>query len=86
MYPIHDNTILVNKSTTRLQGFRLEDTKRAPVIIVFVDEEKPQLIPLKPGQTPPTLLKSDNMESEVQIISYAEVHNFMHQEDPHHHH
>ncbi len=86
MYPIHDNTILINKPTTRLQGFRLEDTARAPMIILFVDEEKPQMIPLKPGQTPPTLLKSENMEAAIEIITYAEVHSFMHQEDPHHHH
>ena len=86
MYPIHDTTILVNKNTTRLQGISLEDTKRAPMIIVFVDQDKPQLIPLSPGQTPPTLLKSENMESAIEIITYAEIHSFMHQEDDHHHH
>ncbi|MDD2462670.1 MAG: hypothetical protein PHI97_01610 [Desulfobulbus sp.] len=80
MHTIQDNTIVVDKETTKLQAFRLEDTARAPMIILYVDDNQAELVPLKPGQTPPTLLKSANMEAEVQIITYSEVHSFMHQE------
>lgn len=77
MYTIHNDTVLVNKQTTALQGFRLEDTIRAPTIILFVDQEPPELIPLQAGQTPPTIVKSANMEAEIQIITYAEIETFM---------
>ncbi|MGD9947725.1 MAG: hypothetical protein AB7U29_04505 [Desulfobulbus sp.] len=80
MHTIHDNTILIDKETSKLQAFRLEDTGRAPVIILYVDDNQAELVPLKPGQNPPTLIKSANMETEIQIITYAEVHSFMHQE------
>ena len=47
---------------------------------MYVDDSPAELVPLKPGQTPPTLIKSANMEAEVQIITYSEVHAFMHQD------
>ncbi len=84
MRTIQDNTIIIDKETTKLQAFRLEDTARAPVVILYVDDNQAELVPLKPGQTPPTLIKSANMEAEVQIISYAEVHSFMHQDHEKH--
>jgi len=80
MHTLQDKTIIVDKETTKLQAFRLEDTARAPVVIVYVDDSPAELVPLKPGQTPPTLIKSANMEAEVQIITYSEVHAFMHQD------
>jgi hypothetical protein len=83
MHTIQDDTILIDKATTRLQAFRLEDTVRAPAIIAFVDNDQPALIPLKKGQTPPTMIKSANMEAEIQIITYGEIHAFMHQEHDH---
>jgi hypothetical protein len=83
MYPIDDQAVFIDKPTQKLQAFRLEDTGRAPAIILFVDEEQPQMIPIKPGQTPPTMIKSTNMEAEIQIITYAEIHSFMHQDHDH---
>ncbi|MGE4559514.1 MAG: hypothetical protein AB7E77_04905 [Desulfobulbus sp.] len=80
MHTIHDQTIIIDQETTKLQAFRLEDTVRAPAIILFVDDQQAQLIPLKQGQTPPTHVKSANMEAEVQVISYGEVNAFMQQE------
>ena len=53
MLAIQGNTVIVDKHTAKLQGYRLEDTVRAPAIIVFVDEEKPQLLPIRQGDTPP---------------------------------
>ena len=84
MRTIQDNAIIIDKETTKLQAFRLEDTARAPMVILYVDDNQAELVPLKPGQTPPTLIKSTNMEAEVQIISYAEVHSFMHQDHENH--
>lgn len=84
MRTIQDNAIIIDKETTKLQAFRLEDTARAPMVILYVDDNQAELVPLKPGQTPPTLIKSANMEAEVQIISYAEVHSFMHQDHENH--
>lgn len=83
MHTIQDDTILIEKETTKLQAFRLEDTARAPMIILFVDDNQAELVPLKQGQVPPTLIKSANMEAEIQIISYAEIHSFMHQDHAH---
>jgi hypothetical protein len=83
MHTIQDDTILIEKETTKLQAFRLEDTARAPMIILFVDDNQAELVPLKQGQVPPTLIKSTNMEAEIQIISYAEIHSFMHQDHAH---
>nr|WP_321465051.1 hypothetical protein [uncultured Desulfobulbus sp.] len=83
MHTIQDDTIRVDQETKKLQAFRLEDTTRAPVIILYIDDNQAEMIPLKPGQIPPTTVKSANMESEVQIITYDEVHSFMHQEHKH---
>ena len=57
MLTIENDTVVVNKQSSKLVGFRLEDTVRAPVIIVFVDEEKPELLPLIQGQTPPAKVR-----------------------------
>ena len=83
MPTIQNETIFIDKETTKLQAFRLEDTNRAPAIILFVDDNQAELISLKQGQPPPTRIKSANMEAEIQVITYAEVHSFMHQEHKH---
>lgn len=77
MLSIENDTVLVDKQTTKLQGFRLEDTRRAPVIIIFVDQNKPELLPLRPGQPVPVKVKSQNMETEIQIITYDEIDDYM---------
>jgi hypothetical protein len=77
MLSIENDTVLVDKQTTKLQGFRLEDTRRAPVIIIFVDQNKPELLPLRPGQPVPVTVKSRNMEAEIQIITYDEIDDYM---------
>ena len=74
---IENETVVVDQPTTKLVGFRLEDTTRAPVIIVFVDENKPELLPLQQGQALPTKIKSTNMEAEIQVITYGEINQFM---------
>jgi hypothetical protein len=74
---IENETVVVDQPTTKLVGFRLEDTARAPVIIVFVDENKPELLPLQQGQALPTKIKSTNMEAEIQIITYGEINQFL---------
>jgi len=38
MIRIEQLTVIVDKPTTKLQAFRLEDTIRAPALIVFIDE------------------------------------------------
>ncbi|MBM9537529.1 hypothetical protein [Desulfobulbus alkaliphilus] len=77
MLTIENHTVLVAQETTKLLGFRLEDTSRAPAVIVFIDEQKPQLLPLRQGQTPPTKVKSANMETEIEIITYAEIDQYL---------
>jgi hypothetical protein len=77
MLTIENDTVRVDHDTDTLQGFRLEDTSRAPAIIVFINDQKPQLLPLPQGQEPPTRIKSANMEAEIQIISYAEIDQYM---------
>ena len=77
MLTIENDTIVVDQPTTKLVGFRLEDTVRAPVIIVFVDENKPELLPLQQGQAPPTKIRSTNMEAGIQIITYGEINQYM---------
>jgi hypothetical protein len=77
MLAIQGNTVIVDKHTAKLQGYRLEDTVRAPAIIVFVDEEKPQLLPIRQGETPPDRVRSRNMEVEIQIITYDEINSFL---------
>jgi hypothetical protein len=83
MHTFKDETLIIEKQTSKLHAFRLEDTTRAPAIILFVDSEQPKLIPIKQGQTVPTKVKSANMEAEIQIITYDEVHTFMHQGHDH---
>jgi len=68
---------VVDKESRKLVGFRLEDTARAPVIIVFIDEDKPELLSLQKGQAPPTKIKSKNMEADIQIITYGEINEYM---------
>jgi hypothetical protein len=77
MVTIQGDTVIVNQHTTKLLGYRLEDTVRAPAIIVFVDENKPQLLPIRQSDTPPTRVRSLNMEAEIQIITYDEINSFL---------
>ena len=77
MLTIENDTVVVDRNSTKLVGFRLEDTVRAPAIIIFVDENKPELLPLQQGQTPPTKIKSHNMEAEIQIITYGELNKYL---------
>jgi len=77
MLTIENEFVVVDQNTSKLIGFRLEDTVRAPAIIVFVDENKPELLPLRQGQTPPTKVKSKNMVADIQIITYGEINQFM---------
>ncbi len=76
---IEDDCLYVDQETFKLQGFRLEDTIRAPAIVIFVDDRKPELIPLRQHQTPPVKVKSRNMEAEIQIIGYDEINSYLHQ-------
>ena len=78
MITTKDNLVFVNKKTTRLDGFRLEDTARAPVIILFIDNDKPELIAVSADKEIPVKVKSLNMETEIQIISYAEIDQYLH--------
>ncbi len=75
MISIQEDEVIVDAETTRLEGFRLEDTSRAPIIIVFIDEQEAQLVPLPQGGdiVLPTKLKSKNAEVEIQIISFEEI-------------
>lgn len=77
MATIQGDTVLIDKLTTKLQGYRLEDTIRAPAIILFVDEEKPQLLPIRQGEPPPVKVRSQNMEADIEIISYNEINSFL---------
>ena len=77
MITIEKEYIVIDQETVKLQGFRLEDTIRAPAVIVFVDDNKPELITLRQQETPPQKIKSRNMEADIQIISYAEINAFM---------
>lgn len=73
MIKIQGDTVVIDKETTRLEGFRMEDTVKAPVIILFVDEDEPKMIPLEKESTVPVKVKSKNSESEIQIIGYDEI-------------
>jgi hypothetical protein len=73
MLKFENDTVVIDKYSKKLHGFRLEDTMRAPVIIVFIDDNKPELLPLQQGQMPPTKIKSKNMEVDIQIITYGEI-------------
>ena len=77
MATIQNDAVIIDKDTSKLQAFRLEDTERAPVIIVYVDENPAEMVALAPKQTPPTKIKSRNMEEAIQIISYEEVYAAM---------
>lgn len=77
MLTLHDNEIIVDKHTTKLVAYRLEDTVRAPAIIVFVDDDKPQLLPIRQGATPPVTIRSQNMEAPIEVITYNEISNFL---------
>ena len=79
MLRIEDDWVIVDKQTHKLQGFRLEDTIRAPALIIFIDDQKPELLPLRMGQTAPTKIKSLNMEAEISIITYEEINAHMKQ-------
>ncbi len=77
MLRIEGDTVVVDKSSSRLLGYRLEDTTRAPAIIIFVDEDKPELLPLGQGQPLPTKIQSDNMVADIQIITYDEINKYL---------
>ncbi|MCL2458806.1 MAG: hypothetical protein FWF31_08190 [Desulfobulbus sp.] len=69
--------VIVDRETTKLVGYRLEDLDRAPAVIIFVDEDKPRLLPIRQGDPSPTTVRSRNMEAEIQIISYQEINAFL---------
>jgi hypothetical protein len=73
MIEIQGDTVVVDKETTRLEGFRMEDTVKAPVIILFVNDDEPQMLPLDKESTVPVRVKSKNSEAEIQLISYEEI-------------
>ena len=77
MLKIENDTVVIDSFSKKLHGFRLEDTKKAPAIIVFVDDNKPELLTLQQGQTLPTKIKSRNMEADIQIITYDEISQYM---------
>ncbi len=77
MLKIENDTVVIDKFSEKLHGFRLEDTKKAPAIIVFVDDNKPELLTLQQGQALPTKIKSKNMEADIQIITYDEISQHM---------
>ena len=77
MLRIEGDWVIVDKQTHKLQGFRLEDTIRAPALIIFIDDQKPELLPLRMGQTVPTRIKSLNMEAEISVITYGEINAYM---------
>ena len=70
---IDNDTVVIDAETTKLAGFRLEDTVRAPAVILFVDDRKPELLPLAQGQTPPSRVRSRNMEAAIEIITLEEI-------------
>lgn len=73
MIEIQGDTVVVDKETTRLEGFRMEDTVKAPVVILFIDEDEPQMVPLEKGSAVPVRVQSKNSEAEIQLISYEEI-------------
>jgi len=77
MLALQGNEVMVDRHTSKLLGYRLEDTARAPAIIVFVDEDKPQLLPLRSGDAVPTKVRSLNMEAEIQVITYEEINSYL---------
>ncbi|NLX19254.1 MAG: hypothetical protein GXY53_08255 [Desulfobulbus sp.] len=83
---IENDTVVVHEHTDKLEAFRLEDTVRAPAVIVFVNQKRAQLVPIPFGKETPIKVRSLNMEYDIQIISYHEIHNFLHHSDASHHH
>ncbi|MDY0390596.1 hypothetical protein [Desulfobulbus oligotrophicus] len=79
---IENDTVIVHQETDRLEAFRLEDTVRAPAVIVFVNQKRAQLVPIPQGGQIPSKIRSLNMEGDIQIISYQEIHTFLHHSDP----
>lgn len=79
MLTIKDNEIIVDQPTTALLAYRLEDTVRAPAIIVFIDDRKPELLPIRQGETPPTRVRSHTMATDIEVITYAEITAFLSQ-------
>lgn len=79
MFTLEKDYIFIDQETVKLQGFRLEDTIRAPAVIIFVDDKKPELFALRQQDMAPTKIKSRNMEADIQIISYAEISSYMNQ-------
>ena len=75
---IDNDTVVIDAETTKLAGFRLEDTVRAPAVILFVDDRKPELLPLPQGQTPPRRVRSRNMEAAIEIITLEEITKHLH--------
>ena len=74
---VQGDVVVVDRNTSRLEAFRLVDTVRAPTVIVFIDQEPPQLLPIRQEQQPPTRIRSLNMENEIQIISYEEINSYL---------
>ncbi|MCL1980544.1 MAG: hypothetical protein FWG62_05665 [Proteobacteria bacterium] len=74
---IQGTDVIVDQETAKLVGYRLEDLGRAPAVIIFVDQDKPCLLPVQQGDPAPTTVRSRNMEAEIQIISYQEINEFL---------
>ncbi|MDR2549048.1 MAG: hypothetical protein LBD10_02410 [Desulfobulbus sp.] len=70
---IQGAVVIVDRETTKLEGYRLEDPVRAPAVIIFVDGDKPRLLPIQQGYPPPIKVRSHNMEADIQIITYQEI-------------
>lgn len=73
MIEIEGDTIVVDKETIRLEGFRMEDTAKAPVVILFLDEDEPKMIPLDKEDPVPVRVRSINSEAAIQVISFEEI-------------
>ena len=74
MITTQGNEIIIDATTERLEGYRLEDSTRAPVIIVFTDQDEPHMVPIAHDASPiPTVIKAKNKEVQVQIISNEEI-------------
>ena len=50
---------------------------RAPAVILFVDDRKPQLLPLAQGQSPPSRPSSRNMQAAIEIITLEEITKYL---------
>ncbi len=74
---LQEDTIVIDQQTSKLQAFRLEDTNRAPAVILFVDDCEPELFPLAQGTVIPSKIRSHNMEEDIQVITYSEINKFL---------